>query len=46
MAIIHVRVVRALRHCTGRKAGTALDTASIPVMDVAPEVKARARSKG
>ena len=41
MAIIQVSVVRALRHSGRRKTGTALETASTPVIETAPEEKAR-----
>src|SRR5262249_18951644 len=40
-ATIHVRVVRALRHSMGLNTGTALEIASIPVIAVEPEAKAR-----
>ena len=38
---IQVNVVRALRHSTGLNTGTAFDTASMPVIEVAPEANAR-----
>lgn len=42
--IIQESVVRALRQGTGWKAGTALEIASIPVMAVEPDAKARITS--
>ena len=44
-ATIQVSMVRALRHSTGLNAGTALETASTPVIAVAPEEKARSTSR-
>ncbi len=44
MATIQPSVVRALRHSVGRNAGTALETASMPVIDTAPEENARSTS--
>ena len=38
---IQVKVVRALRHSTGLNAGTAFEIASMPVIAVDPEAKAR-----
>ena len=38
---IHVSVVRALRHSVGLNTGTALEIASMPVIAVEPEEKAR-----
>jgi len=43
--IIQLSEARALRQATGLKAGTALDIASIPVIAVAPEEKARSKSR-
>jgi hypothetical protein len=40
-ATIQVSVVRALRHSTGLNAGTALETASMPVIAVDPDENAR-----
>ena len=42
--IIQVRVLRALRHSTGLNAGTALEIASMPVIAVEPDAKARSTS--
>lgn len=42
--IIQVSVVRAFRHSTGLNAGTALEIASMPVIAVEPEAKARSTS--
>jgi hypothetical protein len=42
--IIHVSVVRALRHSGGLKTGTAFDIASMPVIAVDPDANARSTS--
>lgn len=44
IATIQASVVRALRHSGVRNAGTALETASMPVIDTAPEANARSTS--
>jgi hypothetical protein len=41
---IQVSVERALRHSTGLNAGTALEIASMPVIAVEPDAKARSTS--
>jgi hypothetical protein len=43
--IISVSTARALRDVGGRNAGTALEIASIPVIAVAPEEKARSTNR-
>src|SRR5258708_20997066 len=42
--IIHVNVVRALRHSGGLKTGTAFEIASMPVIAVDPDANARSTS--
>ena len=42
---IQVSVERALRHSTGLNAGTALEIASMPVIAVEPDAKARSTSR-